>query len=199
MERLPRAVAARQRQRRGLADMADAERVDEALQRNLAPRLDRAEQIAHRGLAVALDLLELESSRCAPRSVKMSAGSLTQPFVEEELDLLLAEALDVEGAARHEMPQVLDLLERTGELAGAAGARALLAGRGFLAHHLGVQRARAFLREIDMAWRPSAACRARRRPPAGSRRRRAGSSTVSPIRISRPSRICSPSLPMPLM
>ncbi len=33
----------------------------------------------------------------------------------------------VEGAARHEQPQVLDLLEWAGELAGAARARALLA------------------------------------------------------------------------
>ena len=46
-----------------------------------------------------------------------------------------------------EQLQVLDLLERTGELAGAAGARALLAGRGFLAHDVGLQRARAFRRK----------------------------------------------------
>src|SRR5579863_2424271 len=43
---------------------------------------------------------------------------------------------------------MLDLLVGTGELAGAAGARALLAGRGLLADDLGVQRARAFLREM---------------------------------------------------
>ena len=43
---------------------------------------------------------------------------------------------------------MLDLLVRTGELAGAAGAGALLAGRGFLAHHVGVQRARTFLRKM---------------------------------------------------
>ena len=36
VERLPGAVAARQRQRRGLADMAHAEREDEAVERNLA-------------------------------------------------------------------------------------------------------------------------------------------------------------------
>ena len=34
---------------------------------------------------------------------------------------------------------MLDLLEWTGKLAGAAGAGALLAGRGFFAHHVGVQ------------------------------------------------------------
>src|SRR5467141_3390703 len=43
---------------------------------------------------------------------------------------------------------MLDLLVGTGELAGAAGARALLAGRGLLAHHLGMQRARTFRRKV---------------------------------------------------
>ena len=43
---------------------------------------------------------------------------------------------------------MLDLLVGTGELAGAAGARALLAGRGLLAHDVGVQRARTFLRKV---------------------------------------------------
>src|SRR6476659_1166771 len=57
---LPRAVAARQRQRRGLADMAHAERIDETFERNLTPPPDRFEKIPHRGLAVTFDLLELE-------------------------------------------------------------------------------------------------------------------------------------------
>src|SRR5260370_31631045 len=43
---------------------------------------------------------------------------------------------------------MLDLLVGTGELAGAAGASALLAGRGLLAHHLGMQRARTFRRKV---------------------------------------------------
>src|SRR6202521_4578555 len=43
---------------------------------------------------------------------------------------------------------MLDLLVGTGELAGAAGASALLAGGGFLAHHLGMQRARTFRRKL---------------------------------------------------
>src|SRR6476646_4689997 len=43
---------------------------------------------------------------------------------------------------------MLDLLVGTGELAGAAGAGALLAGGGFLAHHIGVQRARTLLRKV---------------------------------------------------
>src|SRR5713101_7172705 len=43
---------------------------------------------------------------------------------------------------------MLDLLVGTGELAGAAGASALLTGCGFLAHHVGVQRARTFRRKV---------------------------------------------------
>src|SRR6267142_2634653 len=43
---------------------------------------------------------------------------------------------------------MLDLLVGTGELAGAAGASALLAGCGFLAHHVGMKRARTFLRKV---------------------------------------------------
>src|SRR6266849_3945934 len=43
---------------------------------------------------------------------------------------------------------MLDLLVGTGEFAGAAGASALLAGRGLLAHHVGVQRARTFRRKV---------------------------------------------------
>ena len=45
----------------------------------VAPLLDRGEQIAHRGFAVAFDLLQLDLACCAPGSVKMSAGSFTQP------------------------------------------------------------------------------------------------------------------------
>src|SRR5438552_17945880 len=43
---------------------------------------------------------------------------------------------------------MLDLLERTGELAGAAGARTFLSRCGLLAHDVAVQRTRAFLREV---------------------------------------------------
>src|SRR5262249_44258158 len=104
--------------------MTHAERIDEALKRNPAPRLDRAEQIAHRGLAVTLDLLKLEFV-VALRQRENVGGLLHPALVEEILQLLLTEPVDVEGAARHEQPQMLDLLEGTGELAGAAQPRAL--------------------------------------------------------------------------
>src|SRR6201985_1541267 len=45
---------------------------------------------------------------------------------------------------------MLDLLERAGELAGAAGTRTLFPGCGFLAHHVGMQRARAFPGEVKL-------------------------------------------------
>ena len=75
------------------------------------------------------------------RSVKMSAGSLTQPSLVEQLDLLLAQALDVEGAARDEMLEMLDGLVRADRDRRCSGATRLLAGRGHLAHHVGVPQA----------------------------------------------------------
>ncbi len=103
MERLPAAVAARQRHRRGLADMADAERVDEPLQRNLAPRLDGGEQIAHRGFAETFHLFERDFA-VALLLQREDVGRLFDPsFLVEKLDLLLTQPVDVEGAAGDEM------------------------------------------------------------------------------------------------
>ena len=81
--------------------MAHAERIDETLERNLAPPPDRLEQVAHRGLAVAFDLLEPELY--VARFQREDVGRLLHPAVlEKELDLLFAETVDVEGAARSE-------------------------------------------------------------------------------------------------
>ena len=83
VEGVPRAVAARERQRRGLADMAHAERIDEALQRNLSPLLDRGKQIAHRSLAIAFDLFQLEL--CVALLQREDIGGLPHPsFFEED-------------------------------------------------------------------------------------------------------------------
>src|SRR6201988_1360365 len=128
--------------------MAHTQRIDEALQRDVAAILDRGKEIAHRGLAVAFDVLQLEFV-VALRQREDVGALFYKTLVEEILQLLLAEAVDVERPSRHEQLQVLDLLERTGELAGAAGARALLARGGLLAHHVSVQRARALLREME--------------------------------------------------
>ncbi len=141
VESIPRSVAARERPRRGLADLAHAERVDEALERNLAASLDGIEEIAHRGFAVTFLLLELDLR--VARGKREDVGGLLEPaLLVEEDDLLFAETIDVEGAARHEMLEVLDLLMRARELAAAIGACPLLASRDGLAHDRRVQRAR---------------------------------------------------------
>src|SRR5262249_44596923 len=138
VECVPRAVGASQRPGGRLAHVADAERIDEALQPDLAPRLDRTKQVADRGLTKALVFFQFDGSVfCLQRE---DLRRLPHPalFVEK-FDLLLAQAVDVEGAARHEMLQMLDPLERTGEVAGATRHRAGLAGSGRIAHDVRVQ------------------------------------------------------------
>ncbi len=91
------------------------------------------------------------------RGQREDIGRLFHPsLLEKEFDLLFAQPVDIEGAARGKQFQVLDPLVGTGELAGAAGAGALLAGCGLLAHHVGVQRARTLFREVKFlgAFRP---------------------------------------------
>src|SRR6185437_4528161 len=110
MKRLPRAVTARQRQRRGLADLAHAERKDKAFERNGPTAFDCGEQVAHRGFAVTFDLLELYPLVALRQ--REDIGRLLDPALfKKELDLLFAEPVDVEGAPRGEQFQVLDLLE----------------------------------------------------------------------------------------
>ena len=77
----------------------------------------------------------------------MSAGALIQPRSLKAVSCFLLQAFDVEGAARHEVAQVGEFLERTGELAGAAPYDGLRAGRGGLLGDRRVQRARAVGRE----------------------------------------------------
>src|SRR5439155_1237428 len=96
--------------------MAHAERIDETLQRNTAAAFDRGKEIAHRGFAVALDLLELKLVVALLQREDVG-GLLHPPLVEEVLKLFLAEPVDIEGAPRDEQFQMFGLLERTGELA----------------------------------------------------------------------------------
>ena len=120
---------ARQQLGIGLADMADAERIDQAVERDFAPRLDRVEQIAHRGLAIALALFELLRRALVARGEREDVGRRHhQAFLEKGLHLLLAQPFDVEGIARDEMPEPLDRLRRADKAAGAAAHRVLLAG-----------------------------------------------------------------------
>src|SRR3954447_6419467 len=126
--------------------MADAERIDETVERYLAAPADRIKQIADRGCAITLFVFQPDAVVALFEGEDI--GGLTHPSLfEEHFDLLFAKTLDVEGAARSEQHQVLDLLERAGEFAGAARARTFLAGRGFLAHDIGMQVARTFRRK----------------------------------------------------
>ena len=59
----------------------------------------------------------------------MSGGEASRPSSKNSLNDLLANALDVEGAARHEVAQALDPLGRADEAASAAPDRIELAGR----------------------------------------------------------------------
>src|SRR6266852_4485379 len=77
------------------------------------------------------------------RLQRENIGRLLDPsLLIEKLDLLLAQPLNVEGAAGHEVLEMLDGLIRAGEFAAAAGDRSLLSGRRLFAYHLGVQMAR---------------------------------------------------------
>ena len=89
----------------------------------VAPRLDRGEEVAHRHLAEALALLEHRGPwrRRARQREDVGRRLHRQVLVVVEIfDLLLAQPLDVEGGARHEVAEVLLALERAGELAAAA-------------------------------------------------------------------------------
>src|SRR4030088_2289194 len=127
--------------------MAHAERIGETFERYLAPSRDGLEQIAHRDFGKTLLLLELDGGVAGFEGEDV--GRLLDPaLLEEQRDLLLAQSLDVEGAARDEVPQVLDLLMGTGEFAGAARTCALLAARDGLARNVGLEGTRAGLREM---------------------------------------------------
>jgi hypothetical protein len=78
--------------------MADAKRVNEPVEPDLPARLDRAEQVAHRGFAITFILFEPDLTIALRQ--RENLGRLLDPALfEKELDLLVAEAFDVEGAA----------------------------------------------------------------------------------------------------
>ena len=113
--------------------MPHAERVDESLERNLAARRNRGEQVAHRRFAVSFDLFQLEL-RIARLQGENIRRLLDPAALEEPFDLFFSQSLDVERAARDEMLQMFGLLERAGEFARAAEAHALLSCGIQLAH-----------------------------------------------------------------
>ena len=170
---------------RRLADVADAEREDEAVQFGLAARVDRREQLVEAFIGALLapqDFLARRALRgfALPR-LRLAAleqgllnfgtavlqredigGGLEQSGIEEQVDVLGAEPLDIHRAARHEMAQRLHRLRRADQLARAAPAGILLAG---LLVDLPRRRRtadRAGMREFVGHARRPGACRSRR-------------------------------------
>ena len=95
----------------------------------LASRLDGAEQIAHRGFAESFHVFEanfvvgpLKHKFPIALAQRENIGRLLDPpLLVEKGDLLFAETVDIEGAARYEVFKVAERLIWAGEFAGAAG------------------------------------------------------------------------------
>ena len=118
------AIAAREQTRRRLTDVADSQCMDETVERDAPARFDRAEEVGGGGLAPALALGE----RCVQiavlrLNVEDVRRALHAAFGPERLDLLGAEALDIEGVPGDEMAQPLQRLGRADQTAGAAAHR----------------------------------------------------------------------------
>src|SRR6516165_7590763 len=97
-----------------LADLRDAERVDEALERDPPTLVDCRLQIAGTEIAPALALgddVGIESEDVT--------RLLDQPILPEGGDVLFTEALDVKAVARDKMPEALDGLRGADQPAGA--------------------------------------------------------------------------------
>lgn len=127
------AVGARQQLRRGLADVTDAERVDEAVERNAAPFVDRRIELADADLAETVNILQLGQRLLLALLQREDIGrgaDLQRRVVvfEEEVDLLRTEPFNIESVARNEVLQMLRRLRPADEATGAAAHRIHLAG-----------------------------------------------------------------------
>ena len=150
--------------------MADAEGEDEAIERDAAARLDGGEQLVDRLGAETLlghQPLVLLQTRIALLQREDVGRLHDAALVVEQLDLLLAQALDVEGVARDEMLEPLLGLRRADEAAGAAAHDVGLAG--LLVHlaHRVAAAGGAQVRKLVGLGGPWGAFPGRRRRPAG--------------------------------
>src|SRR6185436_12514751 len=128
-EALGRAIAAGEDSRIGLADMANAECVDETIERDRPALIDGIEQIPDAGLTPAFALPQ----RMRGRPVSLLQGEDVEWRFDELigikfLDYLLPQAFDIEGVARYKMAQSLDPLGSADEPAGTAPDRIDLTG-----------------------------------------------------------------------
>ena len=175
-----------------LADMADAECVDEAIEVDLATRLDRAHQIADARFLVAL--AGFKHSGLEPENV---GRMLDQTVAVKRLDLFEAQPLDVESVAADEVAEPLDRLRRADQRARAAADRIGCCVSLMLAHRFEPQAGHVFGNSYRFAFfgrfpmTTSTIC--------GITSPARWMITVSPMRISLPSRMGAPSLPMPAM
>src|SRR6056297_83890 len=116
-----RAKIFRQVARRALADVADAKRVEEAIERDRAASVDRGEQLFNGPLAVTLAGLQRFIERRVSRLECENISRLPdQALGEKQLDLFGTEAVDIECIAGDEVLKALLGLGRTDEAAGAA-------------------------------------------------------------------------------
>ena len=119
--------------------MPDAQAEDEPVQGDGPPRLYAGGQVCDTGLAIAVRGLELFELFSIPGQTE-DVGRLADPApFEKGGQLLFPKALDVIGPAGDEMAQVLDPLERTGELAGTPTHHGLCPASCGLAHQRGFQ------------------------------------------------------------
>src|SRR5690606_27132339 len=128
-----------------LAHMADTKGIEEPAQRNGTARVDGLIELAHRYGTEAIDLLQLAQRFLLALLQREDIGRRADRqrrivYIEEELDLLFAQALDVEGVARDEVADAFDRLCRAYETARAAAHRlAFLADRMAAADGTGVR------------------------------------------------------------
>src|SRR5690606_7634729 len=109
------------------AYLTNAERVDEAVERDATPPLDRLQELGGRLLAPPLTHDQVSLALVQPEDV---AGSADQAVLPESGDVLAAEAFDVERLPGDEVAQPLDRLRRADQPPRAAAHDVLLPGRG---------------------------------------------------------------------
>src|SRR5262249_26862940 len=120
-QRRPVPEMAREAEGVGLADVANAERIEEAVKRDRATRVNGAEEVTRRSLAEPLPFAERRTSLPVARlKGEDIGGGSDQVLSEEKLDQLFPQPLDVEGVARDEVFEALDGLRRADQRAGAA-------------------------------------------------------------------------------
>jgi hypothetical protein len=129
-QRVEIAEVACQITRGGLADVADAEREDEAGQRGAAALFDRHQQVLRRLLAHALEVGEREHAEAVQIDRR-----LHDRRIDELVDQLVAQALDVHRAPAGKMQQCLLALRRAEQPAGTARHRLVLATHHVRAAH----------------------------------------------------------------